>query len=287
MWRILAILLIGLLPASAQLIGEGVFRKVPAASSFTGPGDQVGSASVYWSCTMAYTAAYASGLGNACDLSDTATGVTTYTMKFLSTGYADFAGAAASSACAVSCSVTKYYDQTGNGFDGGQVTLSRNPVLTFNALGTCATTTYTVAADSGLRNLSFSSGTAATDIVIVRSTSTGSGFGGDLGLSTLVTVNAVPGDIQVNPGLTQLNVAYTGSTRYAIQGIVNNVGTSSLTLNGSTTSGGTGTSTAGNSLQVGRQFDGDVMMMGLWPISFSAPQLSGMNTLLRSYCGGF
>jgi hypothetical protein len=32
MWRILVVLLIGLLPASAQLIGEGVFRTVPSSA---------------------------------------------------------------------------------------------------------------------------------------------------------------------------------------------------------------------------------------------------------------
>lgn len=105
-----------------------------SGSTYNGPGDVYGSAYAWFSCSRSYSAAYASGSNGACDLVDSATGLTTFTMNILSTGFADAAGAAASTACAVACKVTKAYDQTGNGRHVTQATLSAMPVLTFNII---------------------------------------------------------------------------------------------------------------------------------------------------------
>src|SRR6185437_9603693 len=109
---------------------------------FQGPGDIASGAVFYGSCTVAYTAAYASGGGNACQLIDTATHTTTYTMTFLSTGFANFAGAAASSACATACSVNIIYDESGNAHNA-TASASSNVNFTFNALGTCGVAAFT------------------------------------------------------------------------------------------------------------------------------------------------
>jgi hypothetical protein len=136
-----------------------------------------------------------------------------------------------------------------------------------------------------LRNLTWTGIQPQTNIAIGFFTSTGSGVGGDLGINQQFTVNTTAGDITANMGAININVAYSASTRYALQGVLNG-SSSSVTLNGSTTSGGSGIGTFTN-LQVGRQFDGNVMMMGVWPIAFSGGQVTAMNTLMRSYCGGF
>jgi len=125
--------------AYAQLMTEtgAGLGKLGGGSSYTGPFDLSGWSSAaieFGSCARAATAAYATGIGALCDLVDTATGLITYTLHTLSTGFANVAGALGSSACAVACSIAKVYGQIGgNSFTQG--TLSQMPTLSFNALG--------------------------------------------------------------------------------------------------------------------------------------------------------
>src|SRR4051812_47838038 len=79
--------------AQAQTPGfpPGVFNNRAAldaggAAAFSGPGDAVSGALAFWSCSRAYTAAYASGNGNACDIQRTSDSATC-TTKFASNGY--------------------------------------------------------------------------------------------------------------------------------------------------------------------------------------------------------
>lgn len=129
-------------PAFSPAFQSVLFNGKAAATGFQGLGDAVSGAKTFWSCARAYNAAYvAGGPAKACLLRDTATGTTTYTMNILATGIGDFAGAAASAACATSCVVQTMYDQIGNACAGAtncditHATLSRNPVLNFSALG--------------------------------------------------------------------------------------------------------------------------------------------------------
>lgn len=112
-------------------LGAGSAAK-GSAVSFQGPGDISSGAIGFWSCGRAYNAAYATGLNAACDVVDTATGLTTCTLHFLSTGYVNTTECNAT-ACATACSVTKMYDQTGTGNHVVQATLANMPALTFSA----------------------------------------------------------------------------------------------------------------------------------------------------------
>ncbi len=103
---------------------------VPA--SYQGPGDIKSGAIAFYSVGRAYNAAYATGLNPAADVVDTATGLTTCTFHFLSTGFVSTTECNAT-ACAVACSITKLYDQTGTGNHVVQATLAKMPALTFNA----------------------------------------------------------------------------------------------------------------------------------------------------------
>jgi hypothetical protein len=105
---------------------------VAATSSYSGPGDIAGGGIEFVSCGRAYNAAYATGLNAACDVVDTATGLTTCTFHFLSTGFVNTTECNAT-ACAIACSVTKMYDQTGTVNHVAQATLANMPGLTFNA----------------------------------------------------------------------------------------------------------------------------------------------------------
>jgi hypothetical protein len=111
-----------------------LFGNAPAA--YTGPGDVVSAAVAAWGL-RGYNAAYATGSNPAIDICDTSTGLTCTTgIKILSNGKLDVATASGSAACATSCSVTKLYDQTGNGYHLTQATIGKAPVLTFNCLNT-------------------------------------------------------------------------------------------------------------------------------------------------------
>ena len=131
---------------SAQTIGEGMWKAGSASAAYVGPGNVAGwSGFTEWfSCARGFTAAYASGGGNACDIVDTATGLASCTMKLKSTGFADLTSAicagntvSVTTFCTVThaagCSVTKMYDQTGHSNDITQATLANMPILNLSA----------------------------------------------------------------------------------------------------------------------------------------------------------
>lgn len=124
------------MPSYAQvpMTGAGLGSPTAAVAGFQGPGDITSGAIAFYSCGRAYNAAYAAALSAACDVVDTATGLVTGTFNFLSTGFVNpsqLSGVGA--ACHTACSVTKMYDQTGNGNHVVQATLTNMPALTLSA----------------------------------------------------------------------------------------------------------------------------------------------------------
>jgi hypothetical protein len=291
MWIRVAIALLGALllvaiPARSQLIGEGVWKTVPV--SFQGPGDIVGSAVFYWSCTIAYTAAYAAAHSSACALQRTSDSATC-TMNFATNGVADTtvgtpcAGATVASFCnATTCNVTGMSDQTGNGWTASSVL--GPPTLGFNTLGTCPSVFFTNSGQGGERNLGITANPQPFTGVAIINLSTTTGTGGDLTWSQNMTANTVTGNFTVNPG-TPLNAAFTTGTRYAFIGVANGT-SSSININGPQTTGGAGAGGQSGG-ELGRSFDADIMIGAGWNIAFSGGQITSMNTKLRSYCGGF
>ena len=118
--------------AQFTTLGAGGSTGGAAPPAYTGPGDIASGAIGFWSCGRAYNATYATGLNAACDVVDTATGLVTCTLHFLSTGFVNTTECNAT-ACATACNVTKMYDQTGTGNHVVQATLANMPALTFNA----------------------------------------------------------------------------------------------------------------------------------------------------------
>lgn len=115
---------------------------------YVGPGDTFSTSVVgAYSCAEAYNAAYATALGNACDLVDSAAPTTVIcTLKFLATGKVDLASASCTGSvtpatkCAAAtggvCNISKVYDQSGFGRDMTQVTAANQPTITFSSTPT-------------------------------------------------------------------------------------------------------------------------------------------------------
>jgi hypothetical protein len=130
----------------------GVFQDTAAieasgsgAPAYSGPGD-LASGWAFWWGLRGFSAAYSTGSNPAIDICDTATGLTCTTgIKILSNGNLDVATAAAAPACAVSCSVTKWYDQTNHGYHQTQVGfgIAYAPILKFNCIGTLPCLSFT------------------------------------------------------------------------------------------------------------------------------------------------
>src|ERR1700722_1400624 len=138
MRKLLSFVAVLLLCASAHaqvpMTGAGLGAP-PAAVTYVGPGDTFSTSPVgAYSCAEAWTAAYASSHGGACDVVDTSTGLVTCTYTFQSNGFVNPSQCnGAGQSCQTACSVTKAYDQTGNGNHVVQATLANMPTLTFSS----------------------------------------------------------------------------------------------------------------------------------------------------------
>jgi hypothetical protein len=131
-------------PVQAQLLTTGAGGGVAVVPSYQGLGDITSGAIAFYSAGRAYNAAYATAKSSLADLVDTTTGLLACTLKVGINGYADLTTAYCPTLVPVSnvvtwcttvggCSITKLYDQTGNGNDAVQATLANMPALTFNA----------------------------------------------------------------------------------------------------------------------------------------------------------
>jgi hypothetical protein len=159
---IVAALLASVSPASSDLLLLGVGGQAGGGvgTSYVGPGDVVAGATYFGSCQFAYSAAVAvSGTSKSCNLrraSDNHTcdvllgsaGSWTNTTG-CSTGSEN--GTAVATWCnATTCSVTKAYDQTGNGNDLSQATAAQQPTIIFNGVGSNAVLSFSAASNQFL-----------------------------------------------------------------------------------------------------------------------------------------
>ena len=130
-------------PASVPTTGAGSTSKPASAPppSFQGVGD-IQSGAKGWIGILAYSAAYASALGNAFDFSCTGPG--TGTVPFKSDGTLNLTGGISS--CSGTISITKLYDQSGANYCGGSpcdVSTINSGTISFLQSGCPATTVIT------------------------------------------------------------------------------------------------------------------------------------------------
>jgi hypothetical protein len=265
---------------------------ISGGGGFTGPGDAIAGATAFYSCARAYTAAYAAGAGNLCDIADVGTGATICTMKAASSGFADLTSnlcgggtQTVSAFCTAhtSCVVTKMYDQTvGNqcnapttSCDMVQATLASMPALTFSSINSLpCLTTVAASAMSAATNLNAIATQPFTYTVVYKHTTNGSNpnlFGvnsGSPGIFLPTAGNAVA----LFAGATLSTSAANGSY-HGVQFVGNGV-SSVANVDGTQTTGNPGTGapgTGGNILVIGSGTGniGSLCEAGVWPIGFT------------------
>lgn len=261
--------------------------------SYTGPGDVQGSAGGYWSCTRAYTAAYATGLGNACDLvraSDSAS----CTMVFLASGDADVATTNSCSTgtqtvtqfCnATTCRVSQAYDQSGNGRHATQATSGTRP--TFDPAGA------KVMVFAGSQGLTIT-GAIVAQVYSISAVAQRTSGSANVCLFCATANQGMIYSSAGNAGIfapTVATAAAVNSVCHALQGILNGA-SSSLMVDGSAntglSAGAQSTSTPwgiGSSGTVGSLFlTGTVREVIFYPSNISANQ-SALSTNQTNYGG--
>lgn len=273
---------------------------VSGGGSFSGPGDVVSGASVFYSCARAYNAAYAAATGNLCDLVDTATGASSCTLKSSTSGFADLTTTycvggtlSVTTFCTVThaagCSVSGAYNQSGVNACAGstscnvvQATLANMPVLTLSAINSlpCMTNTSSPATTLIAAN-TLTVAQPGTDVAVANYT----------GSTTLGAVmqpndnmfifNDFGTNVAIYNGSNPVAATTTFNAYHSLQGIFNNA-TSSITVDGSTTSGSISSASGWSTTpQIGSNrasflFTGVVCEAGIWPVGFNGTQLANM-----------
>jgi hypothetical protein len=205
------------------------------------PGDIVGGFTAWWSPAFAYSASYAASGGNIALLVDSATGLTTYTMTALPDGTANVAGAAASSACSGGCKIKTLYDQTGNGNNLTQATLSAMPTMKFNCIGSLPCASFVEGNSQFLATAGNISSPLSQPLTIteVSNDNTAGTNGAHIASSNSAETSVGPyfyTDYAIYAGNT--NGYYTGYTQAAWHAIQSNVqqGSAAFYVDGSTPS---------------------------------------------------
>jgi hypothetical protein len=260
--------------------------------SFTGPGDAISGATAFYSCARAYTAAYASGAGNLCDIADVGTGATTCTMKASATGFADLTSAlcaggtqTVSAFCTAhtSCVVTRMYDQTAGNHcsapttscDLVQATLANMPALTFSALNSLPCLTLT--ATKTMQTVDpFVLAQPFTYPLVFKQTTTGTNPNvlGDLGGNPGIFLPTAGNAVAIFAGST-LSATMTNNTFRGVQVVVSGA-SSTINVSGTNTNGNPGASNMSAQFVLGKSTGmiGVFCEGGIWPIAFSSGQQS-------------
>ena len=274
-----------------------------ATSSYTGPGDVVGSAQVWHSCARAYNRAYAVAGGDACQITR-ASDSTTCIIHVDSTGSADWthttpcAGQTGTAFCnATLCRVTIAYDQTGNGVNATNAA-SGALYMTFSAVGgkpcmTGAGAQVLLGSPVSLGGGSSTFSTVAERTAnfsadnVIANTDTGS-------LGLIFFFGAAPNLIQIYSPVNGNGPSGTASdsAAHALQA-VNTAGTGLINVDGSdgsTTSVGSTTATAlwqvgADSITGTAGINGYICEIGEWASAFSSGQRGSMHTNQSAYYG--
>ena len=251
---------LGLLPAlflvvgvaHAQLLAPIVnFGNPHVAASYVGPGDSAvaGAALAWFSCARAYNAAYAvGGASGACDIVDTTTGVATCTIPIGTNGFADMAGThcptgsptvSPTTFCTVThsgCSITKAYDQTGNGHHVIQATLANMPTLQLSDLNSLPTMNCGTAAALSLKSANITQAQPFTlsGVYIRTSGSSQQSVIGN-GVASVLMGSGSTNLAAINAGTLATKTA-TDNAWHGIQGLIQST-TSALNVDGSDTTG--------------------------------------------------
>lgn len=267
-----------------------------SALIYQGPAD-VFTTSPYaaYSCTEAYTAAYAATLGAACDVVDTSTGLVTCTYHFQANGLVNPSECTGTS-CATACRVAKAYDETGNGRHATQATVANMPGLTFSSspTGTLPVIDCTVGTNPNLATAAQSAQVQPLAAFAVLDRTGAVQIGGIFGTvnSDLVLLQASSSAnlVGVQSGAAAFLTATASDAAWHTVGTLANGGGSASAVNvdGSDTTGATGTVGVGNTdvLRICRaiaaQYTGRVAEITVWAAATTPTNRNSLSTNAHS-----
>lgn len=277
--------------ASAQLpllgVGPGTLA-TSAPAGYTGPGDIVTGAIMWWGLRAYSTATRGNNAANIClplDASciNVATDATTGALNL---------GAITTLGCnntTAICTIKTLYDQTGHSQDVTNATIALRPILTLSCTGTlpCATcngtSQYLVSGSVVSQAQPFTANSAAS---VAASHPFLSGLTGNGNASFGYTSTADTLSVYASGGIVNQGGA-TDGTWHGVGGIFN--GTSSIAWVDTTQStpanaGTTGLTSWQPSFCTGFDyFKGSVFELGIWPSIFSTPNINSMNANQHAY----
>ncbi len=253
-------------------------------STFTGPGDIQSGASAWWGL-QSYSGAYASpGTNPAIDLNNDGTGAFAGTVNILSTGLLDAATATTLIAGGAS-SISKWYDQTGNGRHQLQASNGARAQL---SLSTGPGGNTPAALFTGGASFYDTAGSATIPqpyACIVRTAAVPPGHAvifGDDGTDLIYLGFRNNNTANLASGTSELSLAMSANTWVSLQAIGKAGAASLVQVDGSSTTGSTGS--LGYTGQIGLSHDfggsnwgGWYAQGGIWPFD-NTSVLTAMNS---------
>jgi hypothetical protein len=271
-----------------------------AASAYVGPADVTPTLGIteFWGA-RAVSCAYAVA-GGAGMIIQRASDNTTATIDFVPSGNLDVTTAAAFCA-ATTCGVQSLVEQAAGGLSFAAASQATEPQLVFSWYGPKPSVHFIAANSTQLNNTGYFLNQPGNISVVVNTVSvptTGAlvAFTGAIGQSwstNMLTSGPTP-DVQAGANL--LGGVATNGTTHSLQFVINSVsGTSSVTVDGSTTTGNAGTeSTFGGTAYLGTDISGGDFLNGYMPEvvlsvggqpAWSSTQISALHANQSTYWG--
>ncbi len=259
---------------------------VGGAAAYSGPGDIVGAARVWWGL-RGYNAAFSGAIANICD---TATGAVcadatwsggTLTLPTIG-GLVCGVG--------VTCNVKTLYDQTGNGINATQATNANRPALTINCVSTLPCMTFSGSQRLVSGNVVGNQPLTISTVANLTGSPSGSPRAVEIGNIAIALGWGPSANSPFVYAGTVLASSATDGSFHAMQGIVNG-GSSTLYIDGSATNGNAGAAADTNIVNIGDCFPntcgltGNITEVGIWGAAFTGGQQSSMNSNQHSYWG--
>ena len=291
--------------AQVPMTGAGLGKPASGGGGYTGPGDIV--AATAWYGMRAYSAALASGGASTTKAIDV-NGMTTTTsctifLNGTGTGGLDLttAGAGgvgnqcllgATTFCTVTntaCTVTKFYDQTGNGNNLSTFVAGVFPIFVFSALGSSPAVTLFNGAPTGITG-TFAGKSQPWSIAMVIKTLTSTGTReqfSDSAFNGSFTQSSKPNVISVYAG-TEVDVSALDSKFHSLSFRADDSGTGSaysLDSAAATTGITVGTDAFGTTIQFGAA-EGYFAEAGIWA-TLNNTQLKSVNDNAATFYGSF
>lgn len=298
---LLCLVIVADIPIVAHAWWQSVAQQnVGAPAAYTGPGDVVSGAKMWWGLRAYSLATVATRIANICNAAD----ANCADVNSLSNGNFDVATATGAplncGGAGGTCTVKTLYDQTtGNNCtaatcDLTQATIGSRPTLTFNCIGSLPCMTFN---GIGTRLSSINSATSVsqpfTFSTVANSTATGAqqsvlqysgGSSAQLGYR-----NSAANQVFGYAG-TVLAATATDGSYHALQAVLNGA-SSDMNVDGTQTTGAGGASVMSSGFALGattgatQWLSGTVTEAGAWNAAFSSGQSSSMSTNQHSYWG--